>query len=235
MEKLYEIQIDAEAIFLKRLNRYLAEVELESGETELVHVHDPGRLKELLYPGNRIKLKKAKNTERKTKWDVISADADSEDVLVNSMYHRYISQEILKKPNLNPLGELDSIKAEVKYGNSRIDYLVEKSGKKIWIEVKGVSLSENGVAMFPDAPTTRGQRHLKELMEIRNKGDRAAVYFLILRTSKTFRPRGETDPKFAELFYEAMDSGVEVYPILLEYKGGVVYYRHLLEVEKRSV
>ena len=207
MKRLYEIPVDAEAIFLKRLNRYLAEVEFDSGEKDMVHVHDPGRLKELLYEGNRVKLRRAKNTNRKTRWDVISADAESEDILVNSMYHRYISQEILNNSDVNPLGVLDYIKAEVKYGNSRIDYLVEKNGEKIWIEVKGVSLSENGLAMFPDAPTTRGQRHLKELMEIKEKGDRAAVYFLILRDSKSFRPRWETDPKFSQLFYEGNETG----------------------------
>ncbi len=234
MKKVYEIPVDAEANFLKRLNRYLAEVEFDSGEKEMVHVHDPGRLKELLYEGNRVKLRRAKNINRKTKWDVISADAESEDILVNSMYHRYISQEILNNSDVNPLGILDQVKAEVKYGNSRIDYLVEKNGEKIWIEVKGVSLSENGLAMFPDAPTTRGQRHLKELMEIKEKGDRAAVYFLILRDSKSFRPRWETDPKFSQLFYEAMSQGVEVYPILLEYKQGIVYYKGLIGIEEQT-
>ncbi len=132
----------------------------------------------LLYKGNSVSLRKAKDTsKRKTEWDLISAKAeDGEDILLNSSFHRYISENILRDGEISPLGNADSVKAEVKYGHSRLDYLLEKDGEnvkaevkyghsrldyllekdgeKIWIEVKGVSLSENKHAVFPDAPST---------------------------------------------------------------------------------
>lgn len=234
MKKVYNIPIDEEAIFIDRPNRYLANCKFSNGNIEAVHVHDPGRLKELLYSENRVLLQKATNPNRKTAWDIIAADADGEWILINSKFHRYISQNVLNDETINPLGKLDSLKAEVKYKKSRIDYLVVKNGEKIWIEVKGVSLSQNKKAMFPDAPTTRGQKHLKELMELKESGDRAAVFLLVLRDSDIFEPKWETDPVFSELFYEAIEKGVEVYPILFEYKDEYIYYKNLIDIKKKS-
>lgn len=234
MKKIYNIPIDEESVFIDRPNRYLANCKFNNDKIEAVHVHDPGRLKELLYEGNRVLLQKAANPNRKTAWDVIAADADGEWILINSKFHRYISQAVLNDETINPLGKLDNIKAEVKFKKSRIDYLVEKNGEKIWIEVKGVSLSLDKKAMFPDAPTTRGQKHLKELMELKESGARAAVYLLILRDSNIFEPKWETDPVFSELFYEAMEKGVEIYPILFEYRDENIYYKKLINIADKK-
>ena len=204
----------------------MADVKLEDNSVVTCHVHDSGRIRELLFTDNSIGIKKAKEGSiRKTQWDVISAlSDDKEDILINSSYHRYISEKFLRDEKLSPFGKYSNIKAEVKYGDSRIDYLIEKDDKKIWVEVKGVSLSLNKKAMFPDAPSTRAQKHLKELMKLKEDGDRAAVLLLVFRESDTFRPKWETDPKFSELFYEAMEKGVEVYPVQFFLKDGNIMY-----------
>lgn len=235
MKKIYEIPWDTEARFIERPNRFVAHVELEDGREEIVHVHDSGRLQELLFSGNEVKIKKASNPNRKTQWDMISAKSDDgEDILINSAYHRYISQNLLSDPEVSPLGEVDSLKAEVKYGKSRIDYLLEKDGKKIWVEVKGVSLSMDKVAAFPDAPSIRAVKHLNELMELKEGGDRAAVLLLILRDSQYFRPKWETDPKFSDAFYEAMEKGVEVYPVQFELRGKEIVYKGLIPIGEKG-
>lgn len=225
---IYEIGIDKRGKFVERPNRFVADVKLEDNSVVTCHVHDSGRIRELLFIDNSIGIKKAKEGSiRKTQWDVISAlSDDKEDILINSSYHRYISEKFLRDEKLSPFGKYSNIKAEVKYGDSRIDYLIEKDDKKIWVEVKGVSLSLNKKAMFPDAPSTRAQKHLKELMKLKEDGDRAAVLLLVFRESDTFRPKWETDPKFSELFYEAMEKGVEVYPVQFFLKDGNIMYEN---------
>lgn len=228
MEKLiYKIGIDTIGKFLERPNRFIAKVELEDRKEIICHVHDSGRIRELLFLGNEVSLKKAKEgSKRKTDWDLISAKADDgENILINSAFHRYISENFLRDFEISPFGKVERITAEVKNGDSRLDYLLEKDGKKIWVEVKGVSLSVNKVAMFPDAPSTRAQKHLKELMRIKEKGDRAAVLLLVFRDSKSFRPKYETDLEFSKLFYKAKEMGVEIYPVQFYLEDGNIKYR----------
>lgn len=227
MKLLYEIEISTEGTFLERPNRFIGEVQLPGGQKVTAHVHDSGRLRELLFPGNKVFLRKApEGSKRKTEWDIISAlGDDGEEILINSAFHRYISEKILRDEEISPFGKIDSLKAEVKYGNSRLDYMLEKSNKKIWIEVKGVSLSIDGRASFPDSPSTRAQKHLKELMELKAKGERVAVMLLIFRKSDTFIPRWEIDPVFSELFCQAVDKGIEVYPIQISMEKGKIFYR----------
>lgn len=227
MEKVvYEIEINEIGNFLERPNRFISKVELKNKEVVLVHVHDSGRIKELLFKGNEVSLRKAKDLgKRKTEWDLISAKApDGEDILLNSSFHRYISENILKDFSISPFGEVDLIKAEVKKEHSRLDYYLEKNGEKIWVEVKGVSLSENKIAIFPDAPSQRAVKHLETLIEIKNKGDRAAVILLIFRDSHSFIPNYRTDKLFFETFYKAITKGIEIYPIQLKLKNGKIYF-----------
>ncbi len=191
-----------------------------------VHVHDPGRLKELLYPGNQVLLKRMANTNRKTKWDVIAAFCDGEWILVISGYHREIAEWVIKNEEINPFGKLGKIKAEVKFGHSRLDFLLEKDdGNEIWVEVKGCTLAVDGVALFPDAPTKRGTRHLRHLMEAKEGGAESAILILVFRPdARCFAPNVETDPEFSRVFYEAVDVGVEVYPLLFQYKNKIINY-----------
>lgn len=116
------------------------------------------------------------------------------------------------------------MKAEVKNGHSRLDYMLEKAGKKIWVEVKGVSLSVNKRAIFPDAPSERATKHLNTLMDIKKNGERACVLLLVFRDSNSFIPNYETDKLFFETFYEALENGIEVYPIQLKLKNGEIFY-----------
>lgn len=230
---LFEIENLVEAKFIKRPNRYLAICEVAGVETE-VHVHDPGRLKELLFEGNKCLVKHAPGPKRKTSWDMIAAKKDSEFVLIHSGYHRYIAEAILKNGDINPFGSFSEMKAEAKIGHSRIDFLAKSNltGEPIWIEVKGCSLSENGVAMFPDAPTERGTRHLKTLMEIIATGERAGVLLLILSESDVFMPKADTDPKFNAAFYEALDQGVEIFPVkVLLTSEGKLQYKGLIKIK----
>ncbi|HAS74423.1 MAG TPA: DNA/RNA nuclease SfsA, partial [Clostridiales bacterium UBA8960] len=222
------------AKFVSRPNRYLSIVEL-NGQLIEVHVHDPGRLKELLYEGNVCLIKFVPSVHRKTSWDMIAAQKDGAFVMVHSGYHRYIAEAILKDSMVNPFGQFESMKAEAKHGKSRIDFLAKATGdeRPIWVEVKGCSLSVGGVAMFPDAPTVRGTRHLEELMAISESGDRAGVLILVLSESKVFVPKKDTDPKFYKTFYEAIDKGVEIVPVQIEFfESGVVKYGGILPIKE---
>lgn len=226
MKKIYEIGIDKTGVFIDRPNRFIGNIKVENDVIKC-HIHDSGRIKELLYFGNKVGLKKAKNkAKRKTEWDLICAKTPEkdEDILLNSAYHRYISEKFLKDSEISPFGKIDKLRAEVKNGDSRLDYLLMKGEEKIWVEVKGVSLVVDKIAMFPDAPSVRAQKHLKELMSLKEKGDRAAVLLLVFRKADKFRPRHETDINFSELFYEAKKKGVEIYPIQFELKDGDIYY-----------
>ena len=221
--RILEISWDAQAIFLSRPNRFLGVVKLVTPVSEYleekVHIHDPGRLKELLYPGNSVLLKREDGKGRKTKWDVIAAQCGEEWVFIHSGYHRAIAEEIVKKEELNPFGMLRGWKAEVKMGSSRIDFILNlMEGGELALEVKGCTLAKGGVALFPDAPTERGKRHLESLMKYRKRGKRAGLLLLVFRSDAVcFSPNWETDPKFAETFKKAVEAGVEIYPLLLNY------------------
>ncbi|MDX8336513.1 MULTISPECIES: DNA/RNA nuclease SfsA [Cetobacterium] len=224
MELIYRIDIDEIGEFIDRPNRFTANLKLKNEEIVTAHVHDSGRIKELLYPGNKVLLRKAKNIEnRKTLWDVIAAYSNNEEVLINSSIHRYIIDNYLKNEKVSIFGKLDLIKPEVKYGNSRLDYLIEKNGEKIYIETKGVSLSINKIATFPDAPSIRATKHLNELIEVKKSGYRAAVILIVLKDSDFFIPNNETDPMFYKTFYKAIEAGVEIYPLLFTCKNGDIF------------
>lgn len=222
-------------VFLDRPNRYLADVEVDGVQVK-VHVHDPGRLKELLYEGNECLIRHAAGPKRKTEWDMIAAGMDDGYVLIHSGYHRYIANAILESDKISPFGKLIEIKPEVKFGHSRIDFkLMSDQGEVIWVEVKGCSLSEGGVAKFPDAPTVRGTKHLESLISIKEDGERAAVFILVLGKSEIFEPNGMTDPVFYDTFYKAMDSGVEIYPLRVELdpESGIIRFIKTLPIKER--
>ncbi len=232
---LYPVSWDQKATFLERPNRFLATASLlKNGGSEVaeVHVRDPGRLEELLFPGNLLLLKHAAGKKRKTKWDLVAARHGEQYVLVNSGYHPGIARKFLSDPSISPFGPLSSIRGEVKCGSSRLDFLISTpEAEKIYIEVKGCTLARNHTALFPDAPTARGRRHLEELIKVRSEGMRAAVIFLVLRKdSRSFAPNSRTDPAFAETLLRASIAGVEIYPVLLEYSRDIIWYKSLLPV-----
>ncbi|AEX84486.1 sugar fermentation stimulation protein [Marinitoga piezophila KA3] len=217
--KVIKIESLQTGTFIDRPNRYLAKIEINN-EIHEVHVHDPGRLKELLYSGNEVLIKSVSNKKRKTKWDLIAAKKDNKYVLVNSMYHRYIAQKMLEK-------RFEKLQAEVKYNNSRIDFL---GNEKTWIEVKGCTLSINGIALFPDAPTKRGTKHLNELIELKEKGYETEVYILVFSKAEVFSPNFKTDKLFAKTFYKAINKGVKVHPLLFEFQDEWIIYKKELDI-----
>ncbi len=222
--KIMDIPYDAEGIFVRRNNRFLSTVEVD-GERVRVHVRDPGRLEELLFPENDVLLARADKSGRKTSWDLIAANYDRRWVLVNSGFHRKIAFRVLTNPKLSPSTTTDGWKAEKRLGESRIDFLNDGE-VKIWLEVKGCTFAIDGKALFPDAPTTRGTRHVRELIGAVEGGDRGVLLILIFRQdAECFSPYEDRDPDFARAFLDALDVGVEVYPLKFIYKEHSLFFQ----------
>lgn len=230
MKPLLRVETDAKGKFVERPNRFLGIVNID-GKEEEVHVRDPGRLEEILYEGNEVLLKKAENKNRKTKWDLIAGKVKDNWIFINSGYHRKIVENVLSDEEISPYTDVDNIAPEVKLGDSRIDFLLEKDDERIWMEVKGCTLAEGGAALFPDAPTERGTRHVEELREVMENGDRAALLILVFRPDvKCFAPKEDTDPEFAEAFRKAQMEGMEVHPLQFKFKSGTLYYKKRIPV-----
>ncbi|WP_440952394.1 DNA/RNA nuclease SfsA [Methanococcoides sp. FTZ1] len=228
-----EIAWDAEARLLSRPNRFLGVVDITSFSgspseirDEKVHIHDPGRLEDLLYPGNELLLKKASNPNRKTGWDVIAAKADDGWILINSAFHRRIAEWAIRN-EVSPLPEgMDSIAAEQKFGDSRLDFLLGKGDAKVWVEVKGCTLINGRKAIFPDAPTLRGKKHIDELGKAVRGGDEALLLILIFRQDACcFAPNEIIDPDLAGAFRDAVNAGVNVCPLVFSYEDREIVYR----------
>ena len=230
--KVLKIHTDTEGTFIERPNRFLAIVEIDDNgikTQEKVHVHDPGRLLDILYPGNRVLLRKASNPNRKTGWDMIAGRSADNWILINSAFHRQISGWVIENGVVDLFSNADSILPEQKYGDSRLDYLILKDGKSTWVEVKGCTLADGRVASFPDAPTTRGKRHLEELIKARSEGHDAAVIILVLRPeAECFTANGMIDPAFADTFEKALEAGVKVFPLQFSFEDGNVCYHSQL-------
>ena len=206
-----------EARFLSRVNRFTAFVEL-NGQEEMVHVKNTGRCRELLLEGARVFLEEADKESRKTKYSLIAVYKG--DVLVNmdSQAPNQMAAEALAEGKIEEIGEVDFLKREVKYENSRFDIYYQKGEKKGFIEVKGVTLEEDGIAKFPDAPTERGAKHLRELIKAKEEGYEAAVLFVIqMKGAREFRPNEERDQNFTAALREAAEAGVKI----LAYDCGV--------------
>lgn len=200
-------------VFLSRPNRFIALVDLD-GEIVTTHVKNTGRCKELLVPGCEVWISVSDNPNRKTKYDLISTKKIRESgapliINLDSQAPNYVIEEWLYGGNL--FSENAIIKREVTYQNSRFDFYVQDKDKKAFIEVKGVTLEENGVALFPDAPTQRGVKHIKELIKAKNDGFDAYIIFVIqMKGVHRFAPNIKTHPEFASALKEAKRAGVEI-------------------------
>jgi sugar fermentation stimulation protein A len=227
-----DIPLDAEGILVSRPNRFLGIVDIVhplGSKSVKVHIHDPGRLTDILYPGNHVLLKKASGKNRKTEWDLIAGKAEDYFILTHSGYHRQISMWVLENKILESLANTEKILPEQFFGESRLDYLLEEAGHRTWVEVKGCTLAENGRAMFPDAPTTRGRRHVEELIRAVRSGDKAMMMVLVFRQeAQCFSAHERIDPDFADSFKRALKEGVQVQPLVFTFRadgdGGHVYY-----------
>ncbi|MBN2008896.1 DNA/RNA nuclease SfsA [candidate division KSB1 bacterium] len=233
--ELLKIPHDASAMFKERPNRFVGVVDVFEPNTlpdQLVHIHDPGRLVDLLYPGNRVLLKKAASMQRKTAWDLVAAFHNHEFVLTHSGFHRAITEKLLGHSDILPFGPLVTIEPEVRYGHSRLDFrLTIDDGSFVWVEVKGCTMAENNIALFPDAPTTRGVKHLTTLIDIRDHKLQAAIIILVFRSeASAFAPHAGIDPVFAETFQKAVDAGVRVIPIKCGFQNGSIVYHEIVPV-----
>ena len=196
-------------IFLSRPNRFIAEVEVE-GKIEICHVKNTGRCKELLVPGVRVVLEKSSNSMRKTAYDLVAVYKNNKELFnIDSQAPNKVFGEWAKESGY--FGELSLLKPEKNFGKSRFDFYMESGNRKIFAEVKGVTLEKDGVLMFPDAPTERGVKHIKELCEAVKQGFEAYAVFVV-QTEKAlyFTPNRETHPEFAEALKKAEKSGVKI-------------------------
>lgn len=192
--------------FLSRPNRFVAKVMVDGAE-ETVHVKNTGRCRELLTENAEVFLSLSSNPARKTKYDLVAVKKGSKLINMDSQIPNDAAEEWLKK------GELFSsdavIKREVTYGNSRFDFYIKDGERKIFLEVKGVTLENDGVAMFPDAPTERGIKHINELVSLKKQGYEAFVLFVIQMEEVTlFKPNDITHKAFGDALRQARKEGV---------------------------
>lgn len=199
-----------EGVFIKRINRFIAEVLINGMET-LVHVKNTGRCKELFIKGAKVYLEKSANPNRKTSYSLINIYKNDLLINIDSQVPNAVVYEGILSGKVKALVDTITLKREVTYGKSRFDLYYETPTHKGFVEVKGVTLETNGIARFPDAPTDRGRKHIYELMEGLSQGYTNYIFFLIqMNGIESFAPNWDTDPKFAEALIAAKDSGVEV-------------------------
>ena len=221
-------------IFLQRPNRFIAHI-LINGKEEICHVKNTGRCRELLIPGCTVYCAVSDNPQRKTKYDLIAVEKSIENQIVfanagipsqhvkstpeahstllvnmDSQAPNAAVKEWLRS-GASPFGKIDFLKPEYKYGNSRFDFYLECNSRKIFLEVKGVTLEDNGVVLFPDAPTERGVKHVRELIRCHEEGFETYVLFVVqMERAMYFTPNRKTHPQFADALCEAQNAGVQL-------------------------
>lgn len=194
--------------FLERPNRFIAYVDID-GQKETVHVKNTGRCKELLRPGAVVYLQEFDPSARKTKWDLIAVEKNGRIINMDSQIPNKVVKEWLESGGL--FRKVTKIQPEYTYGDSRVDLYVEADGKKVLIEVKGVTLEEEGRVRFPDAPSERAVKHVEELKRAVGEGYEAYIFFVIqMKDVRYFTPNMDTHPAFGEALREAALAGVHV-------------------------
>lgn len=194
--------------FISRPNRFIAHVDMD-GDIQVCHVKNTGRCRELLVPGCDVYMETADNPSRKTKYDLIAVKKGNLMINMDSQAPNKAAGEWLEKKILYP--DLKYLKSEVKYRNSRFDFYIETQEKRIFLEVKGVTLEENGTVRFPDAPTERGVKHIQELMACMEDGYEAVILFVIqMKGIHTFMPNDETHRAFGDMLRKAKEKGVRI-------------------------
>ena len=196
------------AVFRERPNRFIAYGELE-GNMETIHVKNTGRCAELLLPGAVIYVQETDNPARKTKWDLIAVEKGERLINMDSQIPNRVVQEWIEAGGLGD--DVTRIRPETTYGNSRFDLYVEAGERKIFIEVKGVTLEEDGVCRFPDAPSERAVKHMEELICAHREGYETYVFFVIqMEGVRYFTPNVDTHPAFADALRKAKAGGVKI-------------------------
>jgi len=206
---LFEIPNLRKGVFLTRPNRFVSEIKYDH-QVKSAHIHDPGRLKELLFKGREVLF-----TDSRGKLDYyVKAVKNGEDwIIIDTAIHSKIALRVF--PYLSDTAKAKEIRKEVKIGKSRIDFVLDG----VPLEVKGVTLVKGDVALFPDAPTERGTRHVQEIID--NNG---MLLFLVFRKASRFKPNFETDPKFSEKLSEAREKNIKINVVQLSFDGKTIYF-----------
>lgn len=199
------------AEFIKRPNRFQAYIKL-NGEESMVHVPNTGRCREILIEGCTVILREGNNDKRKTKYDLIAAYKGNKLINIDSQIPNRVVEEALLNKKILGLTKYDIVMREKTFGNSRFDFkLMDSKEETYYLEVKGVTLENEGEAKFPDAPTERGTKHLNELIEAKKSGYGAGVLFLMqMDNINEFMPYDDMDKNFGEALRRAYRSGVDV-------------------------
>ena len=193
--------------FLARPNRFIAHIEID-GKEEIVHVKNTGRCRELLPAGAQVWCEKSDNPTRKTAYDLICVKKGERIINMDSQAPNAAAKEWLEQGGL---GQIENLRPESRHGDSRFDFSFTKDGIPCFLEVKGVTLETDGVCAFPDAPTIRGAKHLRELTELAKSGYGAYILFVIQMTDvKYLQPNDVTDLEFGKALREAAEAGVQV-------------------------
>jgi sugar fermentation stimulation protein A len=200
--------------FIERLNRFIAEVDID-GNIEKVHVKNTGRCKELFVEGVDVYLEPAKNSDRKTKYSLVAVVKGDRLINIDSQIpNAMVYEAMTTNPYLiEEFGEVTFLKRETTYGKSRFDlyYENENQGTKGFIEVKGCTLEEDDYVRFPDAPTTRGTKHVNELKDSLKDEYKSYVFLVVqMEGVKEFSPNIDTDPQFSKALLEAHEAGVVI-------------------------
>ena len=197
-----------DGVFLLRPNRFIAEV-MVGGKREICHVKNTGRCRELLFAGARVILEESENPSRKTRYDLVAVYKGSELINIDSISPNKVFGEWVNSSGY--FGNPNLIKPECKYKNSRFDFDIENENRRIFAEIKGVTLEENGVVMFPDAPTERGLKHINELVDAKENGYEAYAFFIIqMKNCRYFTPNRNTHPEFADSLIHDKEKGVNL-------------------------
>ena len=206
--------------FRNRPNRFIAHVEID-GKEQVVHVKNTGRCRELLVPGATVWCQHSDNPARKTQYDLITVRKGQRLINMDSQAPNAAAREWLESGGL---GEIDNLRQETVHGDSRFDFSFTLEGRTCFLEVKGVTLEDNGVCAFPDAPTQRGTKHLRGLAEAARQGYGAYVLFVIqMADVKYLHPNDRTDPNFGAALREAAAQGVKVLAVRCQVSEDEMY------------
>lgn len=231
----YDLGELAEAVFIKRLNRFAALVELNYSPIE-VHVANTGRMRELLYPGAHVWLKKATNPKRKLAYDLLLGEYAGRKICLNAQLANDFVDLWLQNGLLRELGAYNSWRREYRYGASRFDFLLEdrKKDEKMLLEVKSVNYRVGDAAVFPDAPTERGAKHLEELLSWQKQGlGQSAICFVVMGHDVKYLHTNETtDPLFDEALRQAQEAGVRVLVYKSFIKENRVYFEDEINYQR---
>ena len=197
-----------DAKFISRPNRFIAHIEID-GKVEIAHVKNTGRCAELFVPDAHIFVEECDNTNRKTKYDIIGVKKGNKIINIDSQVPNKVFGEYVADGKF--LDNVIYVKPETTYKNSRFDFYIETENEKIFVEVKGVTLEENGIARFPDAPTERGVKHINELVDAVKNGYNAYIVFVIqMKEISHFEPNRNMHKEFADALLYAHKNGVNI-------------------------